>query len=88
MARRTKKGGQSVTVLPTYIELICKATGVVKEFKTDHAQRILGIQLTSKLGSYTIFNTELYTYDEGSRTIKQNVRQPEPSEGDTILKAD
>jgi hypothetical protein len=88
MAKKTKKGGQDINILPAYIELICKATGRVKEFDTIHAQRILGIQLASKLGSYTIFNTELYNYDEGSRSIKQNVRQSESSEGDTVTQED
>jgi hypothetical protein len=88
MAKKTKKGGQDINILPAYIELICKATGQVKEFDTIHAQRILGIQLASKLGSYTIFNTELYNYDEGSRSIKQNVRQSESSEGDTVTQED
>ena len=82
MARR-KKGGNS-NVLPSKIELISSKNGNVKEFDTIHAQRILSLQTKMKMGSYNIYNTELYTYDEGSRTIKQNIK-PEPSEGDSFI---
>jgi hypothetical protein len=84
--RKTKTKGKvsKSFILPKFIELICTKTGRVKEFKTDHATNILRLQNKSGLGSYTIFNIDLYTYNEGSRTIEQNVRQSEPSEGDTI----
>ena len=83
MAKR-KKGGDAIA-LPSHIELICSKRGTVKEFKTDHAERILALQTKMGSGSYKLFNEDLYNYDEGSRTIKQNIRQSEPSEGDTII---
>lgn len=86
---RKKKGEGSVTKqipLPKRIELISSTTGKVKEFETEHAIRILQIQKKSKLGSFEIFNTKLYTYDEGSRRIK-HIAQPEQLEsggGDSV----
>jgi len=88
MARRKTSGGQDVRILPSHIELICAKNGNVKEFTSDHAERILALQTKMGLGSYKIFNTELYNYDEGSRIIKQNIRQSERSEGDTITTTD
>lgn len=86
MARRKKREGSStsLSILPSKIELIDASNGNVKEFNTDHAQRILALQTKMGMGSYKLYNTELYTYDEGSRTIKQNIK-PEPSEGDSFI---
>lgn len=85
---RKKKGGEAVkqAPLPEKIELISSTTGNVREFETEHAIRILQIQRKSGLGSFEIFNTKLYTYDEGSRRIK-HFAQPEQLEsggGDTV----
>jgi len=83
--RRSKKSsGSTLLALPKHIELICTKTAKVREFELIHANNILRLQNKSNLGSYTVFNTDLYTYNEGSRTIEHNVRQSESSEGDTI----
>lgn len=77
--KRTSVGG-SKAHLPKFIELIDEKTGSIKEFDIFHASRILGLQKKSRLGTYQIFNTQLYTYDEGSNTIVFI----ETSQGDTI----
>lgn len=70
--------------LPKSIELICTATGEIKEFSTDHAQRILALQKKSGLGTFHIYNEELYQYDEVSKSIKHIIRPSEESVIDTI----
>lgn len=76
MARKKKV----IKTLPSRIELISEKTGRVREFELSHAQTILKHQLKQKLGSYTIFNTDLYQIDERTGTI--SIRLPdEGSEG-------
>jgi hypothetical protein len=52
------------------IELISKTSGVVKEYNLDHATRILRYQEQSGLGNKEIYNTLLYTYDQGAINIR------------------
>jgi hypothetical protein len=64
MARKKKQQQPKLKVLPTTIELISNRTGVVREFNTDHAFRLLRLQKNTGLGSYEIYNTHLYTYED------------------------
>jgi hypothetical protein len=85
-SKRTKK----ITTLPKTIELISSRTGVVREFKTDHAFRILTLQKQTGQGSYELFNTHLYRYEDtgiqlieskqpkASKSPKQSVNRAEP----------
>lgn len=52
------------------IELISTKNGVVKEYNLDHAIRILIYKKRTGLGSQEIFNTLLYSYDQGAITIR------------------
>lgn len=84
MAKRKRMVGGTKSHLPKFIELIDEKTGSIKEFEFFHASRILALQKKSRLGTYQIFNTQLYTYDEGSNTIVF----VETSQGDTIAEQD
>lgn len=57
------------------IELISKTNGMVKEHDLDHATRILTYQKRTGLGSQEIFNTLLYSYDQGN--IKRRSEKPD-----------
>jgi hypothetical protein len=59
-SKRTKK----ITTLPKTVELISNRTGVVREFETSHAFRILVLQKQTGQGSYELFNTHLYKYED------------------------
>jgi hypothetical protein len=53
-------------LLPLTIELISEKTGVVREFDTDHAFRILRTIRRTGQGTYKLYNVDLYQYtDEG-----------------------
>ena len=84
MAKKSKKVGTLKKSPPTHIELIDSKTAKVKEFTFSHATRILSLQRQSGLGTYTIFNVQLYQYDEGSNSIIPVPQQSEPSEGDSV----
>lgn len=71
MARKKKV----IKNLPSHIELISEKTGRVREFELFHAQTILNLQFKQQLGSYTIYNTDLYQIDERTRTI--SIRLPD-----------
>lgn len=71
MARKKKV----IKSLPSQIELISAKTGRVREFSLSHAQSILALQLKQKLGSYTLYNTQLYQLDERTGTI--SIRIPD-----------
>lgn len=68
MARKKK-----LQSLPSHIELISSKTGRVREFELSHAQSILALQIKQKLGSYTLYNTQLYQIDERTGTISIRV---------------
>lgn len=68
MARKKK-----VKTLPSHIELISAKTGRVREFELSHAQSILALQLKTRLGSYTLYNTQLYQIDERTGAISIRV---------------
>lgn len=72
MARKKK-----VQSLPSHIELISAKTGRVREFELSHAQSILVLQIKQKLGSYTLYNTQLYQIDERTGAISIRI----PNEG-------
>lgn len=83
MARKKK-----VQTLPSHIELISAKTGRVREFELSHAQSILALQLKQKLGSYTLYNTQLYQIDERTGTISIRISDEASEEladqGDSI----
>jgi hypothetical protein len=83
MARKKKVG--VVKSPPTHIELIDEKTAKVKEFTFAHATKILKLQRQSGLGTYTIYNVQLYKYDEGSNRILPVPKQSESSEGNSII---
>jgi hypothetical protein len=58
--------------LPDTIELISNKSGVVKEFSTDHAFRLLSLQKKIGLGSYELFNTHLYRYEDSGIKTEQS----------------
>ena len=84
MAKKKKKVEGLKNLPPTHIELIDEKTAKVKEFTFAHATKILKLQKQSGLGTYTIYNVQLYKYDEGSNSIIPVPQQFKPSEGDTI----
>jgi hypothetical protein len=60
------KKGKKRILLPSTIELISEKTGVVREFDTDHAFRILRLINKTGQGTYKLYNVDLYQYtDEG-----------------------
>ena len=74
MAKRKKRQ----PVLPETIELISSKTGMVREFSTDHAFRLLRLQDTIGMGSYELFNTHLYKYEDSGITVIET-EQPKDS---------
>ena len=87
MNRKKQKevGVAKKSPLPTHIELIDEKTARIKEFTFEHATRLLRLQKQSGLGSYTIYNVQLYFYDEKSSSILPVPQQFESSEGNSIL---
>jgi hypothetical protein len=69
MGRKKKVINQT---LPSTIELISNKTGVVREFSTDHAFRLLTLQKRIGLGSYELFNTHLYRYEDSGIKTEQS----------------
>jgi hypothetical protein len=84
MAKKSKKVEALKKSPPTHIELIDTKTAKVKEFTFSHASKILSLQKQSGLGTYTVFNVQLYQYDEGSNSIIPVPQQSESSEGDSV----
>lgn len=85
MARKSKKVGTVKKFPPSHIELIDEKTAKVKEFTFAHATKILTLQKQSGLGTYTIYNVQLYKYDEGSNRIILIPQQSESGEGNSII---
>jgi len=71
-----RKKSSGSTSLPKKIELIDTKTGAVKEFSTEHATKILNLEKLMHVKAHDIFNTELYTYDEGLQKISRRQEQP------------
>jgi hypothetical protein len=85
MAKKRNKVVAKKKLPPTHIELIDNKTAKVREFTFAHATKILRLQHQSGLGTYTIYNVQLYKYDEGSNRIILIPQQSESSEGNSII---
>ena len=69
-------------LLPLTIELISEKTGVVREFDTDHAFRILRTIRRTGQGTYKLYNVDLYTYTDEGITYRVNRELGTPKESE------